>query len=114
MTRLFVDCDGTLVLPSGDEPSYPVGNTKLVETLIEKVNADESIELFIWSGGGKAYAAFWGHRLLPALPWKAINKDMQLPEYDDLCIDDAQLTVACNVVTWEEYCAADSSQSGKA
>lgn len=120
VTRLFVDCDDTLVLwlndgkvtagpllPEGPHP-YGAGADRWLpnEVLIEAIRARQKAEprtLVIWTGGGTDYARTWADRLMPNEYDAALSKDTRLPLPGDLCIDDMPLKVACDVLTWQQF-----------
>lgn len=112
--RLFVDCDDTLVLwtdASGaveDDRGHPYGagakgwkpNEALIDCITRRRAEFETV--IVWSGGGAEYAGKWLERLLPWADFCA-SKDIKLPRADDLCVDDATLTVAGRLITPQQF-----------
>lgn len=96
MSKLFVDCDDTLVLWPKDatrpDGLFSGDKYELNRDLIGFVNCmlDEhrEYELVIWSGGGVSYAQRWAEMAFPERNWSIAAKDMRMPEGEDICIDD--------------------------
>ena len=121
MSRLFVDCDDTLIiwLNEHDQPlegQNPYGggsqrwkfNDELVKAVL---SVSLKWQVVVWSGGGSDYAGDWRDRI----DWPLANvasKDIRLPEPDDLCIDDQPIKVACPVLTWQEFVAGEEPVDG--
>ena len=79
---IAVDVDGTLIRntnpetrvhgqPDNDDvPHVPIINTVMVLSKLFK-----NVRIVVWSGGGKDYAALWGHRLgLDDYVWRYASK----------------------------------------
>lgn len=101
--RLFVDCDGTLVLWDDEHVLGTYGvydgerfmyNTELIERVHQFVHHHPNVMLVVWSGGGKDYARMWGERCFPHLFFVSMIKDkttFELVGQDDIVIDDIKL-----------------------
>lgn len=132
MRRLWVDCDDTLVRWLGEdgqalEGQNPYGggserweaNAELVEAIRAWMRANEADDprLIVWSGGGYDYARVWADRILPGEWHMAVSKDIALPQYEDVCVDDAPIKVRATLYTPADFVAsrpADSTQGGEA
>lgn len=79
---IAIDVDGTLIqntnpesrvhgTPDNDDvPHVPIINTVMVLSKLFK-----NTKIIVWSGGGKDYAATWGHRLgLDEYVWRYASK----------------------------------------
>ena len=98
MSRLFVDCDDTLILWADE----PVGelivredydfNLPLISDIACFINFHTDYELVVWSGGGIDYAARWAEKCFHNVPYLILPKDMRLPAGADICVDDAEVS----------------------
>jgi len=128
--RVFVDCDDTLVLWLGEEGQplegqNPYGggaerwrwNHQLVGFLLVLEFMMPEAEIVIWSGGGEQYARTWRDRLAAVFPvvegWACASKDTRVPTAEDTCIDDAELTVPAEVVTWQDVMAVLNEEEAR-
>lgn len=86
--RIAFDVDGTLRCNCTDTCKDP--NLRIVQ-LFMILDTLKNVELYVWSGGGSAYAlGFARHFALPVKPKNCISK-FGAPQMD-ICIDDIQET----------------------
>lgn len=98
MSRLFIDCDDSLVfwidLPSTELGSgtwrgdrYKI-NTDLI-SLIEKWQNKKLGLIVVWSDGGIEYAEYWKNKLLKhIISAVVLEKTLSLPTEKDIVVDD--------------------------
>lgn len=115
MSRLFVDCDDTLVIWQPENRKRADGlymgdewgsNDPLIDAIKAYLANNTDTQLIIWSGGGLNYADLWGRRILNQAGvhgWIALSKDNRLPRDGDLCIDDIELTLSSGEVVHPDY-----------
>lgn len=113
--RLFVDCDDTLVkwLKTDGQPlegqnQYGGGSDRW-EWNTELVRAIEAhfdlADVVVWSGGGARYAHHWAQRLGWDDRVTSMPKNISVPLYGEICVDDAPLKVLARLVTPEQFIA---------
>lgn len=96
MSRLFVDCDDTLVLwdnaAEGSFELYNGSKWELNHPLIGDIacflGSHPEYELVVWSGGGIDYAQRWAEKAFVHHNFSIAPKDMRVPSDKDICVDD--------------------------
>lgn len=100
LKRLFVDCDGTLLLfPEYDTPDSQINvmgtvtNQPLVDAIERWAQWHPDSEVVVWSGGGREYAAQAMRLFIAPVVERCTSwsKDTRLPVAGDLVVDDMEL-----------------------
>lgn len=95
MSRLFVDCDDTLIL--WENAKNPAGiyqgdkydlNLGLIGDVGCFLTTHPEYELVVWSGGGVPYAQRWAEMCFHSRNFSIAPKDMRTPSDRDICVDD--------------------------
>ena len=87
MPKLFLDVDDTLVRWSDGIGSMPTIDLDLVNAV--DCDLDEhGYELVVWSGQGIQHAQKWAEKAFPYTPFTVHYKDMRIPQYPDVVVDD--------------------------
>jgi hypothetical protein len=102
-TKVFVDCDDTLVIYENYNVINPYGyymgepwkpNLPLIQAIYQNA---WNIGVYVWSGGGRDYANMWGRKFFPTdVLWTPLDKDtstLKLVRKGDIVIDDQILEV---------------------
>ena len=99
MPRLFVDVDDTLVRWKGAYEPHPYGfgaegwepNLDVIRYIRDWKATNPDGQVFIWSGGGREYAATWRDTLIPGLHTTTMSKIPSFTQPGDTIIDDQNL-----------------------
>lgn len=107
MSKLFVDCDDTLVLwrdATQDAVGY-LPNHRLILAICNYLGHRRGTELVVWSSGGEEYARGWAREFFPGQEWWIAPKNMRIPQAGDVCIDDQLLVLGDGVtlLTWQHF-----------
>ena len=112
--RLFVDCDGTLILydrdgahpggvPTGEPHAY---NRPLIDSVRAFIHDHPYALVAVWSGGGASYARVIADVALPGMNVAALVKaeeTFDLVRSWDIVVDDQPIAVPARVFRPDEW-----------